>query len=59
MFMTTIKTQPYLGQPIAATVIDYFVIFAFSVVFVTTLGVRGEEGSISVDGALALMPELF
>jgi uncharacterized RDD family membrane protein YckC len=57
--MTTIKTQSYLGQRIAATIIDYFIIFAVSVVFVTAFGERDEEGSRSVDGPMALMPELF
>lgn len=57
--MINIKTQSFLGQRIAATIIDYFIIFAVSVVFVTAFGQHDEEDTRAVDGLMSLMPEFF
>lgn len=55
----TIKTQPYLGERIAATIIDYFIIFGFSGAYGIILGVLDEEGSKSIEGPMAFVPQLF
>jgi len=57
--MITIKTQPYLGQRIGATIIDYFIIFVFSFVFILVFGEPNDEGGKTVSGPLALIPVLF
>ena len=57
--MITIKTQPYVGQRIAATIIDYFIIFAFFIGFVFTFGEPDENNEVVVSGPLAIIPELF
>jgi uncharacterized RDD family membrane protein YckC len=57
--MTTIKTQPYIGQRIAATIIDYFIIFVFFFAFVFLFGEPDENGEQVVDGPLGLIPVLF
>lgn len=57
--MTTIKTQPYLGQRVAATVIDYFIIFVFFFAFVFVFGEPNENGEQVVSGPLAVIPAVF
>lgn len=57
--MTTIKTRSNVGQRIAATIIDYIIILAFTVIFILLFGEPNKEGGKTVSGAPAVIPFVF
>ncbi|WP_165501712.1 RDD family protein [Pedobacter frigiditerrae] len=52
------KTKYNLARKIAATIIDYTLIFAFYIWYIFEFGLPNEEGSYTISGLGALLPIL-
>lgn len=53
------KTEPHIGNRILAGLIDYTLIYSFTLTIIFVLGEPNEEGVYSLNGAPALIPTLF
>lgn len=53
--MILFNTRPYAGRKVVATMIDYVVILAITVLYILTFGEPNEEGGKSVTGWSALL----
>ncbi len=57
--MTIIRTENYIGKRVAATLIDYTLIFALTIFYVVIAGESDIRGVYSVHGWAGWVPELF
>jgi uncharacterized RDD family membrane protein YckC len=57
--MTFPNTNTYIGKRIAATLIDYFIVFGLTFVYIYQFGTPNNEGGYTVTGWLALVPIIF
>lgn len=54
-----IKTEPNIGNRIAAGLIDYILIYAFFFFYAYAVGELNEDGGYSVNGLPAIVPIIF
>ena len=54
--MQNIKTEPNIGNRFVAGLVDYFIIFGFTIFTIYTIGEPNNEGGYSLNGAPALIP---
>ena len=57
--MTEFKTQPFIGRRIIAGIIDYGIIYGFSILYVIAFGEQDETGAYGVSGIKSLVPMIF
>lgn len=54
--MTAFKNQPQTGRRVAATLIDYILLFTLTFMYIYQVGERNREGTYQVTGLPALVP---
>ena len=54
-----IASKPNLGRRILAGIVDYILIFGFTIIYIYTLGEPNNEGGYKVEGLRALGPVLI
>ena len=52
-------TKLYIGRRAAATLVDYTLVWAFSIFYIFEFGTRNETGGYTVSGWPAMVPVLF
>ncbi len=57
--MQNIKTEPNIGNRLLAGLIDYAIIFGFTIFLTVTLGEPNNDGGYSLNGAPAFIPMFF
>jgi len=57
--MNTSKTEPNIGNRFLAGLVDYIIIWTFTIVIFKTLGVQDSEGTYHLNGLPALIPVIF
>lgn len=57
--MNRVSTKPNRKKRIAATIIDYIVVWGFSIFFIYTFGQPNSEGGYTLTGLPALVPVAF
>ena len=57
--MDQIQTEPNIGKRIAAGLVDYIIIYAFTFIYVYSFGEQTGDGGYSVSGLPGLVPVLF
>ena len=54
-----IKTKPHTARRIFAGIIDYILIYIFTLIVIFSLGEQNSDGEYVIDGVMALIPILF
>jgi uncharacterized RDD family membrane protein YckC len=57
--MTFPNTNTYIGKRVAATLIDYFIVFGLTIAYIYHFGTPNDEGGYTVTGWLALVPMIL
>lgn len=57
--MISEPTKSYIGKRVLATIIDYTLVWAFTIFYIVEFGQLNERGEYSVSGWPALVPVLF
>ena len=55
----TDNSENYIGRRVAATIIDYTLVYAFSFGYIYIIGDKDDEGTYVVTGPPALVPLVF
>ena len=55
----TYKTKPNIGNRFLAGLVDYIIIWTFTIIIFKTIGVQNSEGAYELNGLPALIPVIF
>src|SRR5687767_7026076 len=57
--MPPLNPKKYIGKRVAATIIDYTIVFTVTFLYTTTFGTEDQNGKYTVTGLMAFVPFIF